>query len=301
MAINKKSRLLVAFLCIVFSLAVILPAAFAANGTGSGDGSGGGDDAPLALLSSNPVSGQKDVPVSGAFNLHFNKNVINMTVKDNNMQCFALFDSEGTAIPLQVIMADDQVEPEKKRDVVLKPAQALTPGTGYTIKVASSLTSKSGVTLGRDVHIAFTTAGATPSPVISETNQDVPTKTNSVPPVKEAGQTNSPNVSQTVGPSQPAAVSSISNSDDNNKEPSSGITSSPEVNSKETPEEDNVTIKNDEETETAVDVNSTEEGTSIQDVDNESGRSNTPSLVLGLIVVGSAVAVGYLYFKRRKS
>jgi len=108
-AISNKARLLVVFLALVFSFIGILPSAYAENG----DGTGGGHDNPLTILSSTPEAGQKDVPVTEEINLHFSKNVINMTVKDNNMQCFALYDSNGTSIPLQVIMADDQVEPKK--------------------------------------------------------------------------------------------------------------------------------------------------------------------------------------------
>ena len=44
--------------------------------------------------------------------LSFNKNVVHMTVCDDNKQCFALYAEDGTAVPLEVIMADDQMEPE---------------------------------------------------------------------------------------------------------------------------------------------------------------------------------------------
>lgn len=132
---------------------------------GNGDGSGGGQGAPLALVSSYPANGQKDVALPVEIKLSFSKNVINMSVKDNNQKCFSLQSSDGKVIPVEVIMADDQIEPEKKRDVLIKPVQKLNPGTGYTVKIAAGLMSKSGVTLGKIVTVNFETKAESVSSV----------------------------------------------------------------------------------------------------------------------------------------
>jgi LPXTG-motif cell wall-anchored protein len=125
---------------------------------GEGDGSGGGQGEPLRMDSSSPYNGQKDVPLPLVISMTFNKNVVNMTVSDNNLKCFSLYAADGSAIPIDVIMADDQIEPEKKRNIVLKPLQDLKHNTAYTVKVSSALKSKSGNIMGGDLTITFITA-----------------------------------------------------------------------------------------------------------------------------------------------
>jgi hypothetical protein len=130
--------------------------------TGQGDGSGGGKDQPLSLTSSIPADGQKDVSPTTEILLSFSKNVVYMTVCENNKKCLALYAADGSKIPVEVIMADDQIEPEKRRDIQLKSLQSLEPATSYTIKISPELRSKSGVTVGQEITVSFTTAGAAP-------------------------------------------------------------------------------------------------------------------------------------------
>lgn len=156
--LNK--RLFAIGVCLLMMLSIIAaPVAKA----GSGDGSGGGKGNPLSLAGSSPANGEQDVPLAGEIKLSFNKNVVHMTVCDDNKQCFALYAEDATAVPLEVIMADDQMEPEKRRDIVLKPQQELAPGTSYTVKIAPALRAKNGTTLGVETAVTFTTGGTTPA------------------------------------------------------------------------------------------------------------------------------------------
>ncbi|MGR6837039.1 Ig-like domain-containing protein [Syntrophomonas erecta] len=125
----------------------------------AGDGSGGGKNQPLALVTSVPAHGQSNVSLPVEIKLTFNKNVVYMTVRDNNQQCFALYSEDGQQVPADIIMADDQVEFEKRRDVIVKPRVGLQPGITYTVKVSPQLESKSGVNLGQQAVVSFTTAG----------------------------------------------------------------------------------------------------------------------------------------------
>lgn len=145
------------FFILVFLCSVMLALPVLA---GEGDGSGGGKNQPLALLGSSPTDGQKDVTLPVEIKLTFSKNVVYMTVRDNNQKCFGLYSPDGKEVPIEVIMADDQVEFEKRRDIVVKPLQELQAGTTYTVKVAPQLESKSGVNLGEEVKVSFTTAGS---------------------------------------------------------------------------------------------------------------------------------------------
>ncbi len=151
-------RVPVFILVILCSLALVVPAL-----AGQGDGSGGGKDQPLALTSSSPADGQNDVALSTEIKLTFSKNVVYMTVRDSNSKCLRLYSQDGKEVPIEVIMADDQVEFDKRRDIVIKPRQELQAGTKYTVKVAPQLESKSGVNLGQEITISFTTVEMTPA------------------------------------------------------------------------------------------------------------------------------------------
>jgi hypothetical protein len=130
---------------------------------GDGDGSGGGSGEPLMLDVSSVPDGITGVATDVVITLTFTKNVVNFSVKDNNMTCFTLTDSNGTPVPFSVLMGDDQVDPTIKRIIEIKP-EALSPGTAYTLTVLKEVTSKSGVNLEDDVIIHFTTAQAEAAP-----------------------------------------------------------------------------------------------------------------------------------------
>lgn len=150
-------------------------------GEGKGDGSGGGQNNPLMIESSTPANGATGVSSLEYIKIVFNKNVVYMTVRDQNMQCFSLW-SGSQRIPAEVIMADDQIEREKRNDVLIKPKQPLQAGTTYRVEIAPEMQSKSGVPLGQKAVITFTMAGEAKAP-------------ESVAPVKE----------QPVAPDAPAS------------------------------------------------------------------------------------------------
>lgn len=157
--------LLVVLLCTILAVPAL---------AGQGDSSGGGKNKPLALVSSSPANGQQDVPLPVEIKCSFSKNVVYMMVRDNNKKCFSLYSADGKKIPVEVVMADDQVDFEMRRDVILKPLQGLEPGTKYLVKVAPELESKSGVNLGQEVVIEFVTAGAVKpaAPAVEKAEKD---------------------------------------------------------------------------------------------------------------------------------
>lgn len=160
---RKKSKLATAILVVISCILLVMPAlAGQGNGTGGGqgNGTGGGQDQPLSLVSSIPADGAKDFPVNGEIILNFNKNVVNMTVVDNNKACFGLYTSDGTQVAAEVIMADDQIDPDQRETVKIKPSQELGNGTAYIVKISPQLQSKSGDTLGQETIIKFATAAA---------------------------------------------------------------------------------------------------------------------------------------------
>ncbi|MCR4419616.1 MAG: Ig-like domain-containing protein [Clostridia bacterium] len=156
LAVLPWARTLCFILSVTFLGACLCPPARAAEG----DGTGGGRDDPLQLVSSSPADGERNVTLPlQAITLSFNKNVVNASVREANQRCFSLHTQDNQPVPIRVDMADDQIEPEKKRVVTLVPLAELKPGTTYTVRVAPELQSKSGATLGEELTISFSTAG----------------------------------------------------------------------------------------------------------------------------------------------
>jgi methionine-rich copper-binding protein CopC len=286
---NKKCWAMV-LAVLVLSMLTALPAL-----AGNGDGTGGGKGEPLRLVSSTPADGQKDVSLPVEIKLTFSKNVVHMSVNDNNRNCFSLYTSAGSAVPVEVVMADDQVEPEKKNDVVLKPLQSLQPGTEYVVKISPELQSKSGVTLESQVSVVFTTAAAGAGNTGAA-----------------AGAQNSGNEAQGAAEPSPAVVGDTSSASSgkepgNNEENQGDNKNSPVVNSvtQQDTAPDAPTVK-----ETPIDNKPvvTQNPTEGQDTKANSSYELTPGqsinagtlLALGLALVIAVVAGGYVYRRQRK-
>jgi len=270
---QKSGFSLVLSLVVLFCLFLSLPVL--AEGD-SGDGSGGGHDAPLALATSNPADGATNVAVDAQIKLTFNKNVINMSVKDNNVKCFALYNN-GQKVPISVIMADDQIQPEYKREVTIAPQQPLQPGSNYTLKISPELQAKSEAVLGQEVKVNFTTAGG---------GSVTPTT-----PGNNSGNTVKPK--KPVNPQQPDAnknqavqnqVTGDNTSDNDKLETSDNQVSAEKDETK--PDKDKV---NNAET-ASTDDNQT------QTADNDNSLSKP--LIVGIIVVAGALIL--YFFLRRK-
>lgn len=158
-----------------------------ASALAEGDGSGGGSNVGLALAESSVPDGAVDVALDVSIILTFNKNVVNMSVKDNNMGCFSLAAASGE-VPVSVLMGDDQVDPSVKRIVTIKPKSQLSPDSVYSLTISKDLTSKSESSLGQDVTLRFTTRGApaapgdpSPSPVLTPAATPSPSEPPAVP------------------------------------------------------------------------------------------------------------------------
>ncbi len=156
------------FICFFIFLCILPTGSFAmgADGSGNGDSSGSGDSEPLALVHSTVADGEVGVETNRRLQLVFNSNISNITVKENNAGCFAVTDDKGVNVPTSVIIFDDQLEREMRRDIHLDINDGLKAGKTYAIKISKNLTAKNGKTLGREIKITFTTA-ATLEPIVS--------------------------------------------------------------------------------------------------------------------------------------
>jgi hypothetical protein len=111
----------------------------------------------VMLVESKPAPGDENVAVDGEIWLLFNKNVVNMSVAENNRNCFSLTDSEGRNIPIMVNLPDDQINPELKRQIFIQPLNPLSAAMTYTLTLSPQLQAKNGALLGVERKIVFST------------------------------------------------------------------------------------------------------------------------------------------------
>ena len=114
-------------------------------------------DKPLNLKASNPADNSTDVALDAILSLEFSNNVVNFSVSEANRECFALRTAEGSSVPIEIIMPDDQIEPEKKRNISIQPVSPFLQNTKYELIISGSLQAKNGKTLGDDRILRFST------------------------------------------------------------------------------------------------------------------------------------------------
>ena len=154
-------RKLIALLMVMALIMLGSTTAFAAGG--NGDGSGGGSDEALGVESATIENGATVDP-EVVITLVFTKNICHASVRENNRALVKLADGEGNDVAVTVTLCDDQIEPEKKNDMVIAPAQALAEGT-YTLTVQAGVTSKSKVVMAEDYVLSFTVAQTAEAPI----------------------------------------------------------------------------------------------------------------------------------------
>lgn len=112
----------------------------------------------LDLVKSDPQDGVSGVALDTELYMLFDKNVVNFKIKEKNAQCFTLFDGQNQVVPIDVIFADDQIEPEKRNEIIVKPQGLLQKGKAYRLEVSPELLAKNGTALGKKIIISFSTA-----------------------------------------------------------------------------------------------------------------------------------------------
>ncbi len=125
---------------------------------GSGDGTGGGSTEPLTIVTATPADKATEIAVDTPIKLEFSKNVAYATVRDANLKAVSLWAGDQP-VAAEITMADDQLEPDLRNFINIVPSEPLKEGTVYTIKVDTTLSSKSGDVLTAPITLTFTTAG----------------------------------------------------------------------------------------------------------------------------------------------
>lgn len=113
---------------------------------------------PLSLKESTPIDGASDVPIDVTIELEFSNNVVNFSVAEANRECISLKSEDGKDVEIEVIFPDDQLYPEKKRQVTVQPLSPLKKGSVYMLLISGEFQAKNGSLLGEEQVIRFTTA-----------------------------------------------------------------------------------------------------------------------------------------------
>jgi len=102
---------------------------------------GGGGNNPLVLVGHKLVDElSEDGTRTTQIELVFSKNVVNLAVSEHNKTCFkVLSKDEEVEIPVQVQMADDQIEREKRNIITLVIEKPLEPLKAYQIIISPEL------------------------------------------------------------------------------------------------------------------------------------------------------------------
>ncbi|MBQ9992445.1 MAG: S-layer homology domain-containing protein [Firmicutes bacterium] len=126
----------------------------------AGDGSGGNSDQALTLEVCTPADKTEDLALDAVIKMDFSKNVVHLSVKENNAQCFNMTDSKGNAVAFVVEMGDDQVDREIRNTINVRPAEQWPAGETLTLTISKDLCSKSGSSMASPVTLTFKTVAS---------------------------------------------------------------------------------------------------------------------------------------------
>lgn len=115
---------------------------------------------PFTLVDCSIDRGEIDVATNVLIQLDFEKNVVNISVLENNRSCFHLVDAEGKSVAIQVIFPDDQLQKEAKRTIFIQPVEPLSELSAYVLSVDNNLLAKNGTHIDQAYQVDFTTGTA---------------------------------------------------------------------------------------------------------------------------------------------
>lgn len=145
------------FLLIALIVLVSAQPIFAAN-TRTTDPENDEDDSTSFTLETCSIKNlDSNIPLDPIIELDYNKNVVNISVTQNNIGCFHLVDENRESIPIELIFPDDQLQQDVKRNIFIRPKADLDPETTYTLIIDDSLMAKNGSYIDKAYKYVFTT------------------------------------------------------------------------------------------------------------------------------------------------
>ncbi|WP_251554077.1 Ig-like domain-containing protein [Neobacillus muris] len=266
-----------------------------------GDGTGGGKAEGLMLVSSSINDGAVGVPVKPEIKLTFSKNIVNMTVNENNKKCFSIQNSAGGIVPINVIFADDQIDFAGRNDAIITPKANLSQAETYHLIISENLKSKSGVATGKEIRITFTTEGTKPSVDSSASAQTTAKSSAPVPKVETqqpaANNTNQVQVNTSAPVANAAETKTETQTQTETSESNTGSEQQTNTDIQETvPSQTNLESEKPTPYEAAETINTK------NNIENQSSEKNIflPAVGISFIVILAAVII-YIYKKKKRA
>lgn len=110
---------------------------------------------PLSFVRSIPSNGATGVSRTPRIQLVFSNNVVDDSVWTNNQNQIRLF-VDSQRVSINVIRSSDRA---LRRNIFVRPVNALRPLTDYRLVILPGLTANNGTQLGETITIRFRTTG----------------------------------------------------------------------------------------------------------------------------------------------
>lgn len=254
-----------------------------------------GQSIEFQLVESTPQNLSVDVALDAEIKLLFNKNVVNMTVKENNLKCIKLTDAKGEAVAVDLIFPDDQIEPDRKREIIIKPNEPLNENETYKVEISADMQAKNGSVLGEPAFVSFTTVLLSAE---QETEEDVQ-------PVEQSTENNSQiEVNATVN--NDASLNNVNNNKEETGQENISdkvLTASSDDNSLNLNSDDSKNEDSEENEEKSISNESADEDTEENKEENKKAddeKTNNNSMLAAIIIVAAIIgAFAFIKVKKR--
>lgn len=145
---------LLALLTAAVLTAALPMTAYAGGGGGGGGGKNKAANAEPLTVESASIENDALISAEDTITLVFSKNVCDASVREANTGFVLLTNGEDQEVAVEVILTDDQIEPDKKNDMTIAPVEPLEPGE-YTLTVKAGVAAKSGSVTKEDYTLTF--------------------------------------------------------------------------------------------------------------------------------------------------
>ena len=112
----------------------------------------------LSLEKSLPAYNEDNISCETDIRLLFSNDISASDIRVHNQNCFSLRSSRDQLVDIDIIFAEKNDSPERKKEVIIRPCKSLEHNTVYILTVSSELMGKNQKNLGIDRVITFVTA-----------------------------------------------------------------------------------------------------------------------------------------------
>lgn len=110
------------------------------------------------LKSASVTDGDKNIATDVTIQLNFSEDMTDITVLNDNKNCFYLIDKDNYSVPIRVVFPDTQMDRSYRTQAFITPTEELSSGEEYTLVISNKLMTKKFVSLDKTYKINFSTS-----------------------------------------------------------------------------------------------------------------------------------------------